>query len=317
MNPPALRAGRVSWLRLAGTGLALVLLVYLLGSQGWGELVAAFRQIAPWRLALALVLMGVSRLAVAARWHKLLASGGLPVSFRQALRINFAGLFASNFLPTTVGGDLVRLAGGLQLHMDAAVVTASLIADRLVGMAGMALMIPFALPVLWNQGAQTLAPGPWQAGLALPGWLGWAYRKSTELLRRLYQAMVLWLRQPGALLAALAFSGLHMVCLFSSLWLLLDGMGQHLSYWTIGGLYSLVYFVTLIPISINGYGLQEVSMTLIFSNLGRAPVSAGLTVALLFRTLMMAASLPGVFFVPDILAASRAANRQAAQEERA
>jgi len=307
MNPPVLRAGRVSWLRLAGTGLALALLIYLLGSQGWGELAAAFRQIAPWRLALALVLMGVSRLAVAARWYKLLKSGGLPVSFRQTLRITFAGLFASNFLPTTVGGDLVRLAGVLQLHLDAAVGTASLIADRLVGMAGMAVMVPFALPVLWNQNTQTLTTTPWTSSLALPGWLGWAYRKTLELLRRLYQAMGLWLRQPGAVLVSLAFTGLHMACLFSVMYLLLDGMGQSLSIWTIGGLYSLVYFVTLIPISVNGYGLQEVSMTLIFSNLGRAPVSAGLTVALLFRTLMMVASLPGVFFVPDILAASRQA----------
>jgi len=72
--------------------------------------------------------------------------------------------------------------------------------------------------------------------------------------------------------------------------------------WLIAGLYSLVYFVTLVPISINGYGVQEISMTLIFSNLGRASLQTGLTAALLFRTLMMIASLPGAFFIPDILA---------------
>jgi hypothetical protein len=62
-----------------------------------------------------------------------------------------------------------------------------------------------------------------------------------------------------------------------------------------------VYFVTLIPISVNGYGLQEISMTLIFSNFGKASMSDGLTIAILFRTLMLLASLPGALSLPDIL----------------
>jgi hypothetical protein len=82
-------------------------------------------------------------------------------------------------------------------------------------------------------------------------------------------------------------------------------MGEGMPFWRIGGLYCLVYFVTLLPISVNGYGVQEISMTLIFSNLGHAPQDVGLTIALLFRTIMMAASLPGVLFLPDILAAAR------------
>ncbi len=60
-----------------------------------------------------------------------------------------------------------------------------------------------------------------------------------------------------------------MLCLFFILQLLLGGIGEDMPLWLIGGLYSLVYFVTLIPISVNGYGLQEISMTLIFSNFGK------------------------------------------------
>lgn len=292
-------SSRSTALRLVGTLLAIGLLILLLAEQGWGDIWAALRQIEAWRLGLALGLMIVSRLAVAARWHVLLRSGGQPISLRQSLRINFAGLFASNFLPTTVGGDLVRLAGALQLRLDGAVSAASLIADRLVGMVGMALMIPFSFPALSGGGGVALA------GVGFTDWARQAWQKSLDLLRRLYQALAVWLRQPRAVLAALAFSGLHMLCLFNVIGLLLGGMDQHMSFWTIGGLYSLVYFITLIPISINGYGLQELSMTMIFSNLGKAPVSAGLTAALLFRTIMMLVSLPGALFVPDILAAAR------------
>jgi uncharacterized membrane protein YbhN (UPF0104 family) len=286
--------------RLLGTLIALALLVVLLFEQGWDEILAALRQIAPWRMALALLLMLVSRLAVAARWHMLLRSGGLPVSARQTLKVNFAGLFATNFLPTTIGGDLVRMAGALQLGWDGPISMASLIADRLVGMAGMALMAPFGLPALWSY--LTLSPAPSLASALLPR----LTHKILAGLRRLAQALRLWLCQPRALLLALLWSGVHMACLFTIIDLLLGGVGETMSFWHIGGLYSLVYFVTLIPISINGYGLQELSMTLIFSNLGHAPVSHGLTAALLFRTLMMLASLPGALFVPGILASTRA-----------
>ncbi len=72
----------------------------------------------------------------------------MKIPFRQSLRITFAGLFASNFLPTTIGGDVVRLAGAIQYRLDAATSTASLVVDRLVGMAGMAMMVPFSLPSL-------------------------------------------------------------------------------------------------------------------------------------------------------------------------
>src|SRR5512133_3603947 len=116
MKSPRLNlSGRQNLLRVLGTFLALALLVYVLGEQGWKEILLAFQQIAAWRLAAALILMVISRLAVSARWVVLLRSAGVPVSARQGLRINFAGLFANNFLPTTIGGDVVRLAGAVQL----------------------------------------------------------------------------------------------------------------------------------------------------------------------------------------------------------
>jgi hypothetical protein len=82
-------------------------------------------------------------------------------------------------------------------------------------------------------------------------------------------------------------------------------MGEDISFWLVAGLYSFVYLITLIPISINGYGLQEISMTLVFSRLGGASLASSLTAALLFLTIMMVASLPGVLFVPGLISYSR------------
>ena len=68
-------------------------------------------------------------------------------------------------------------------------------------------------------------------------------------------------------------------------------------------MYTLTYFVTLVPISINGLGVQELSMTFLLVQLGGLTSSESATIALLTRLLIILTSLPGAFFLPSILAA--------------
>ncbi len=291
-------------LRILGTLIAFGLLVYLLSQQGWHEIEASIREISFWRFVLAFVLMAVSRVLVSIRWYVLLRASDPKVTFWETLCITFAGLFATNFLPTTVGGDVVRLAGGIKYKIDAAICAASLIVDRLVGMAAMATALPFAIPSML---ATPLFSSQVPLSLAslIPLKLRELSRKAwttgLKVINRLFVALSIWLKQPFSLLSAFVITWMHMLCLFSILYLFLTGMNESIPFWSVMGLYSLTYFVTLLPISINGYGLQEVSMTMIFSRLGGVSVASSLTTALLFRTIMMLTSLPGALTVPGML----------------
>ena len=98
-----------------------------------------------------LLLIFISRLATVGRWHMLLQIESVKVNWKDSLRLTFAGLFAANFLPTTIGGDVVRLAGAIRLGIDGSFVAASLMVDRLIGMTGMAIAAPLGLiPVIGN-----------------------------------------------------------------------------------------------------------------------------------------------------------------------
>ena len=303
------------WLRLGGTILALALCVFLLRDQNWNEIARAFQSIAPWRLVVVVLLTFASRFAVTMRWHVLLRAAHEMVSFRQSLRLTFAGLFASNFLPTTVGGDMVRLAGAVQVRMDASVSTASLVADRLVGMAGMLLPLPWGLAGLAQVGLPALAaplskatPGASGANgtfatAGVAGWIRTVWNKMIAFTRKTLANFGLWMRHPGALGMSFFFTCVHMFCLFTSIWLLLEGMGETISWIEVAGIWSLVYFITLMPVSVNGYGLQEISATLLYVRLGGLSIEASVTIAVLVRTLQMLTSLPGAFFVGGILAA--------------
>lgn len=125
--------------------------------------------------------------------------------------------------------------------------------------------------------------------------------KSLRIFKRLLEALSFWIKHPKSLFVSLLMSWLHMLLLFGTLWILLRAMGEPASFWLIAGMWSLTYFVTLLPISINGLGVQELSMTFLFTQIGGISEPTALTLAFLIRILQMFASLPGAFFLPDVV----------------
>ena len=92
--------------------------------------------------------------------------------------------------------------------------------------------------------------------------------------------------------------------LFSSSanYILIQGLGESLALWKVIGLFSLAYFVSLAPISINGYGVQELTVTFLLSQFGGVSLPVSATVAVLHRLLMMLVSLPGALTLPGVMA---------------
>jgi uncharacterized membrane protein YbhN (UPF0104 family) len=281
-------------IRWAGTLLALLLLVILLREENWLDIFEAVKRVSLSKFILALALLLVSRMFVVGRWHVLLRSGGLDISVKSSAMLTFTGLFASNFLPTTIGGDVARLAGAIRLGFEQATCVASLVVDRLIGMLGMVFALPFGLIPFLNDMNSTAA------ALAFLPRLGRAVR---EFIRRTLAAFSIWVRKPLALFLSLCCSWGNMAFIFASIFVLITGLGGHVSYWLIAGMWSLTYFVTLIPISINGLGVQEFSLTFLLLSLGGLDHAESLAVAVLIRVLFLLASLPGVIFLPSIISA--------------
>jgi len=283
--------------RLLATLLS-VILVFVLLRREWQQIAETIRQIEISRLLLVLLVMLVSRGFVTIRWHILLRSAGVNSSLSQSSKITFAGLFASNFLPSTVGGDLARMAGALQANFDPTISAASLIVDRVVGLAGMALAMPIGLQkLLLFQSSSTAFP----MLASQASWSGKLRNRASRILKKLLAAFKLWLAKPRALFLSLLATLGHMTALFFTIALLLDSVGEEMSFLLIGGLWSLVYLITLVPFTINGLGLQEVSISYAFSQLGGIDLANSLVLALLIRTLFMLASLPGALFLSEVL----------------
>jgi glycosyltransferase 2 family protein len=306
-SPRTKKQLRSSLLRWLGTGISVLLLVYLLSKQGWAEIWQAVQHIPPLYFGIAILLMLGSRLTVAGRWYALLKGAKQDLSIRDTIRLVFAGLFASNFLPTTIGGDVIRLAGAVRRKLDASIITASLLADRLVGIAGMTTLLPIGLPYLLDVRDAGMVNEPVRL-MTVIGFntkiKGWFY-KGREFIQSTLKALMIWIRNPSSLVKALLWTYGHQICLFTTIWVLFQGMDQSISWWVVAGLWIFNYYISLLPISINGLGVQELSIAYIYTQFGGVSTESALAMAVLIRALFVIASLPGVVALPEIMTSSK------------
>lgn len=285
-------------LRLTGSIVMLGLLVYSIMKLGWEDQLDAINQIGTKQLVTSLIYILLSRLAISLRWFLILRSADRGIPFIETVKVTFVGLFSSNFLPTSVGGDFIRLASVKRFGIDSSKYAGSIIVDRLVGFSGMILMVPFGLaPVLNLDEGRTLGQLSLIALFARSEKLTAIYTKLRNWMIRLVKSIGFWIRKPKRLILPFLANVLHMIFLFSAVFSLLAGMGSSLSILLVGGLWSFVYIVTLLPISLNGIGLQELSISYIFSNVGGVPIAHSVAMALVIRLLMMIASIPGAFLI--------------------
>jgi len=306
-------------IRWVGTVVSMAIMVWLLSKVGWKEAWATISQLAWWRLVLVMALVFVSRFATYFRWNTLLSVQEEKTSAKEILKLTFAGLFASNFLPTTIGGDVFRLAGAVRLGIDSALATASLIADRIVGMTGMTLVLPLAIPgfvqLLKEQRAvpETLKYSPLLSGVILPqgkepkaeGKESFTNRVLSRIkrgIKKLGENFRYWIKNPKILITALWYTLIHQLAIYLIITILINGMGESLPFYQVAGIWSLTYFITLLPVSVNGLGLAEVTITNLYTTLGGISTATSIALAVILRLVWMIGSLPGAFFIGDVLA---------------
>lgn len=296
------------WVRLIITAISLILISILI-VRGRDQIVQSLNSIS---LGFFFLLMGFtlfSRIMVGLRWYFLLRGASIEISLTKAISITFMGLFASNFLPSTIGGDIVRLAAATRISKKPVPCTASLVMDRIVGIFGMLLVSPIGLYLIIKSGQFEITRAEFIRSALLAVSFKSIFRKGKEkaagLLVEAKKVLSHWLRQPKYLFFSLLSTFGHMAFLFLSLTMLLDKLKNPVQFWVVAGLWSISYLITLIPISINGLGIQELSLTILFNQIGNVEYSAAAIMAVLIRVLQMLASLIGgfvlYFIFPDLL----------------
>jgi uncharacterized membrane protein YbhN (UPF0104 family) len=253
--------------------ISALLLAWLAWHTDWGQVGGAFGRLRlEWWLA-AFGLYAVTQVLSALRWQLLSRPLGFGQSLRQFTGYYYVGMFFNLFLPTSVGGDVVRawyLDGGSGRRLAAFL---SAFVDRFSGLLVLIALACVALPFCPARVPSQVAWSVWGSGgcallglLLLPALTRWTGRFSR--VRRLSEAARVYLHHPGILLVSTGLSLLIQLANVLVVWLVGAGMNVPvpLTYYCIA--VPMVTLLTLIPVSLNGMGVREWGMVLFLAPLG-------------------------------------------------
>ena len=136
INSPRRALGGLT-LRIGGAILVLAVLFYFLPVRQVG---AALRLLPAYLWVLVLVGYLASHFVASLKWRLMVNLAGSGLSVPQAVRCYFAGLFSVLFLPSIVGGDVVRAALALRMGRSKAAVLFGSLLDRILDFLALALL---------------------------------------------------------------------------------------------------------------------------------------------------------------------------------
>ena len=220
-----------------------------------------------------------------AKWRLSVNAAGAALDLSTSAQCYSGGLFGTLFLPSILGGDVVRLAVGVQRSPRPAALLAGNIADRMLDVAAQAslvllgfILLPGPLPGVWQAATHRVLP---VAGLllALAALLGFLLRRpllrgrSVRFRRRLARfryAVRSVFRRPLALvrgwLLGLFIQGAFLF--FTALLAVSCGLVLPLRVWLFA--VPLAKMAALLPITQGGIGVREAALVAILVPFGAA-----------------------------------------------
>jgi glycosyltransferase 2 family protein len=267
-----------------------VVLIYLLFSHLDWKTVWTTLQGYPLIYLLGAILLNIiANLLFAIRWLYFLRTVEIEISFLDVVKLVFFSLFLTNFLPTSIGGDLIKVAGVLNKDdgKKKSLKISSIIADRIFSLASKIILLPFTL-ILFKSILPVDFKLPWLQSLTWPAFIPEGWRAK---IKKYLHTIKPWFT-PKQISVVMLISWASLFCTITSYYLAISGLNRGISALDIFCITLLTYFATILPITINGIGVQEGSITYLLTLIGFS-YEEGIAAALLIRLTTIAVSLVG------------------------
>jgi uncharacterized protein (TIRG00374 family) len=312
--------------------ISVALIGYLLATANLGELFAMLRSWHAIYFVIA-VLIGVLRNVIfAVRWKVTLGVSGIQVPFPTLIKFYFVGTFFNLFLPTALGGDVVRgydLAVYSGKRMGAAT---SVLVERIVGFFALAFIALLALLVGSTVGSRVIEDAT-VTTVILVACLSYSALAMMVFNARIMKGLVGMLQfiklwdigeRLGRLVDSLhAFTAHKMVLwqcfVLSVICQVLGILAAYSLAWAINLKLAPVYFfmvlpmiwiITMVPISISGLGVREGAFVFFFTKVGVSDAAALLLSFLNFSQLIVLGLMGGIVYLLSQVSPVGAARRK-------
>jgi uncharacterized protein (TIRG00374 family) len=245
------------------------------------------------------------------RWRRLLRAQDVDVPTGTLRESMWVSLFFNNFLPSGIGGDVMRIADTAPAAGSKTLATTVILVDRVIGLAAMILVACFgafaaslvgihvpgsrwlwiiagtsavlAIPVIAIPSLTSLLLRPLR--LLKRPWVD-------ERVRRLDDAIGRFRESPSALFGAFAGALVVQITVVAFYLLTAEGLAVPLPVLLGAVLIPVSLAVQMVPVSINGFGVREAVFAFFFRRFG-LPIDAAVALSLVSTGLVMGLSLVG------------------------
>ncbi|MEN6326744.1 MAG: lysylphosphatidylglycerol synthase transmembrane domain-containing protein [Syntrophomonas sp.] len=291
---------------LLRTAVSVSLLAWLACTIDWYQLAASLRIVRLEWIMGALGWIIISIVISTYKWQGVLTAQGLDLSWRELWKAYWVGQFFNNFLPSSIGGDAMRIIWVKDLSGDAAGAAASVIVERILATVGLAVTGLLGGLLVWHSDYRVMAVfmvlilfcGVLMLVITrgrLPAWM----EKRPGRILDFFKALQAhgsridgrWSSILGVTLLSVAFQvavvGVN-CCIFQALNIRTVGILDVLY------IIPLASVAAMLPLGINGYGLREGAYVALLA-LYSVPRGTAFAASLLFAFLVSLCSLYGAW----------------------
>jgi len=299
--------------------------IWLSREQRWQKLIDIFGGMNLGVFAAVLCVFIIAMLLITLRWLVLLRTQGIRISYWAGGRLYFLGWFYNNFMPSSVGGDLIRawyVTGHTDKKFEAVL---SVFVDRVLGLVSTLMIAVFFYLVFLRPEAGRLDislkadliksvsehRGVFLGAILiftavlcgilvfdkgrrlLSRVLGRAVEYGRRILVRLKRAIVVYCRRPLVIFEAVGLTVFLQILTITAFWFLGASLGIDISVKYYYVFFTLAWVFGAVPVSIGGAVVVESLLAYMFIRFAGVEAESALALALCQRIVWMLASLPG------------------------
>jgi len=275
-------------------------------------------------LAFALLLYLAMLLASALRWGVLLRAQHVRLPFSFLTQSFLVATFFNNFLPSNIGGDVIRIADSAKAAGSKTLATTVVLIDRGLGVLGLALIAATGATIMQRMAVGPVGPGILWAGFGLGAIVATPALLMPEAVTKLLQPLRVFHREwvderiekltyaltrfketPAALAACFAGAVVVQAILVLFYVAIARSMNIPIGFAELAVIVPVSFIVQMVPLSVNGFGIREATFGFYFTRLG-LPLESALVVSFVGAALIMLFSLSGGIAYLSRAARSRA-----------
>ena len=305
---------RAKWLNFSlRLGCTIALLIYVLRTISGSDILKNLQRFDDGEIVTGIMIGLLGVVISAYQWQFLLNAERIFIDLRRLVNLYLIGITFNHFLPTGMGGDVVKAYYVGKAHHNYQGSVSAVVMSRITGFCGMLLLSMAAVAIWHSLFSQMLLVVFLLSCVAMCValaivflgviWLPrlirgpWAQHRIVISMMKFSTTMCKSLRQPRALITATLCGAIFHLSTAANYYIYAVMFHLHIPFTFYLVAIPLVSLISFLPVTMNGFGLRELAFITIFASVHVTQVTALILVTLVDAQILLYGVIGGGIYL--------------------